>query len=189
MPAWLCHSPKMPRWMTLVLRAPCRHGNSVVPVRNRSISRAASRPSLMARSTSDCPLRQGVTRRQLGNGDRLLGNVKVDDVVGWKRRRACEVGQYFECRGRGVFTAVNCRHSFGIPPTTESGGTVATEHLADRARVSGLCDPPHFHVGIPCSSRPIRSSTSCVPSGVLARSSGVTPPSAALGCPSHSKAS
>ena len=33
-------------------------GNSVVPDRNRSTSRAASRPSLMARTTSDWPLRQ-----------------------------------------------------------------------------------------------------------------------------------
>ncbi len=35
-----------------------RYGNTVEPVRYRSISRAASRPSLMARTTRDWPPRQ-----------------------------------------------------------------------------------------------------------------------------------
>src|SRR5205814_3440351 len=45
---------------------------SLEPIRNRSIARAAPRPSLMAHTTSDCPRRQSPQAKTLG---RLVANL------------------------------------------------------------------------------------------------------------------
>src|SRR5207247_111060 len=98
------------------------------------------------------------------------GNVRL------KNGRSSEMYEHLKSRQRRACRGVNNRRSRRVPTSTEEPRTFSIERRDGMFRFDDAPGRDHYEK-TPCSSRPIRVSTSRAPMSVLARSIGMAPPS------------
>lgn len=111
------------------------------------------------------------------NDERVVKFGWDQDILGQRRVRLKSRQDFQGCQGPG-FRGVDDANTRAVPTSSVQPGPLPVE---SPLRMPLLDDSPcsGHQSGIPCSSRPMRFSTSRAPTPVVPKSSGVSPPRAA----------